>query len=174
MIWGFAMKAISIWQPYASLIVTGHKFTETRGWPAPKSLIGSRIAIASTKKVRPEQCAVMQDPEFRRYYDETGLPEIEDLPHGYVLGMVTLHSCAPITEEDLEDITDEERLYGWWEIGRYAWRLRHPEEIKEPVSVRGAQGVWDWRAHEVLKDPNPANQEGPAALRRHLRVVERH
>lgn len=144
------MKVISIWQPYASLIVHGHKFTETRSWPAPKSIIKTRIAIASTKVIRPEQRAVMQDPEFRKFYDQTGLPGLDDLAHGAILGFVNLHSCDVMTEEDLLDITDEERMFGVWEVGRYAWRLRHPEAFEQPVRARGQQGVWEWSAHEVL------------------------
>jgi hypothetical protein len=49
------MKALSIWQPWASLIMSGHKKIETRSWPAPYPIRGQRIAIASTKTVRPER-----------------------------------------------------------------------------------------------------------------------
>ncbi len=39
------MKALTIWQPWASLIVAGAKPFEFRGWRAPRSLIGQRIVI---------------------------------------------------------------------------------------------------------------------------------
>jgi hypothetical protein len=40
------MKAITIWQPYAQLIVTGRKLVENRVRPFPwRSAIGQRIAI---------------------------------------------------------------------------------------------------------------------------------
>lgn len=148
------MRVISVWQPYASLLVHGHKLVETRGFPAPKALIGQRIGIASTKIVRPEQRAAMKDPVFARYYFETNLPrDIEELPNGYLLGTVLLHSCEPITEEDLEDVTEEEKLYGWWQEGRYAWRVREPESFDEPVPVRGAQGIWTLPDAVVLPFP---------------------
>ena len=39
------MKAISLWQPWASLIACEAKRIETRSWKPPQSLIGERIAI---------------------------------------------------------------------------------------------------------------------------------
>ncbi len=45
-----AMRALTLHQPWASLIALGHKTTETRSWPAPKMLVGSRIAIHAAKR----------------------------------------------------------------------------------------------------------------------------
>lgn len=138
------MKTISIWQPWASLIVHNWKFIETRSWAAPASLIGERIGIAATKHIRAEQRAAFSDPIFESYYEETGLPPIEDLPMGSVVGTAILNSCDLITEDDLEDITERELSFGWFTPGRYAWRLRSPVAFHEPVPARGAQGIWDW------------------------------
>lgn len=45
------MKAISLWQPYASLIACGVKPFETRDWAPPRDLIGQPIAIHAAKKI---------------------------------------------------------------------------------------------------------------------------
>lgn len=167
------MKCTSIWQPYASLVVHGHKLIETRSWPAPASLIGETIGIAATKLIRPEQKAVMQDPDFRLYYDETGLPELDELPMGCVLGTALLHSCDIITEEDLEDVTDEEKAFGWWSEGRYAWRLRYARPFPEPIPVRGAQGIWNWDPFVGLEEAETRkNKNWATGGRSHLRLVE--
>ena len=80
------MKVISIWQPFASLIVSGSKVFETRTWPAPKSVIGQTIGIASTKTIRPEQRAYFKDEEWVAFYERTGLPmDFESMPCGYLL-----------------------------------------------------------------------------------------
>lgn len=142
------MKVASVWQPYASLIIQRHKFIETRSWPAPKSVIGKRIAIASTKTIKPEQRAAMVDPEFAGFYAQTGMPALEELPHGYLLGTVELHSCLPIDEQDFDMITAEEKAFGWWKLGYYAWRLRDPIAFDRPIPCRGAQGLWDWTPDE--------------------------
>lgn len=39
------MKALTIWQPWASLIIAGAKPFEFRDWPAPRWIIGQRIVI---------------------------------------------------------------------------------------------------------------------------------
>ena len=45
------MKAISLWQPWASLIAAGAKPYETRSWAPPRELIGQPIAIHAAKKI---------------------------------------------------------------------------------------------------------------------------
>lgn len=45
------MKAISLWQPWASLIACGAKPYETRSWAPPLGLIGQTIAIHAAKKI---------------------------------------------------------------------------------------------------------------------------
>lgn len=140
------MKAISIWEPFATMVVKGFKVFETRTWPAPKSLIGQRIGIASTKSIRPEQRAYFQDEEFQTNYQRLELPErIEDLRHGYMLGTVVLDSVELMTEEFMDEVSNEEQSYGFWEEGNYAWRLVSPIEFSQPFVIRGAQGFWDWR-----------------------------
>ena len=44
------MRALGLWQPWASLVAHGIKTIETRSWGPPASLIGQRIAIHATKK----------------------------------------------------------------------------------------------------------------------------
>lgn len=138
------MKVISVWNPWATLLVHGFKFNETRGWAAPDSLIGQRIGIASTRIVKPEQRRAYADPVFQEAYAQTGLPPIDQLQNGYLLGTAFLHSCDLITEEDFGDITAEEKAFGWYEPGRWAWRMRYPFLLPEPVRVRGNQGIWKW------------------------------
>jgi len=162
------MKVISIWQPWASLIVHGFKSIETRSWAAPKSLLKDTIGIAATKQIRPEQRIAAQDPEFVRFYQETGLPPLEELPHGAILGTAVLNSCDVITEDDMEDITEEEQAFGWYSPGRYAWRLRYPKAFAAPYVARGAQGVWEWRG-----EASSGGESGsrPGKVGRHLRLV---
>jgi len=144
------MKVISIWQPYASLLVHRHKLFETRSWAAPKSLIGQRIGIAATKIISPEQRALCQNPEFQQVYAATGLEQLEQLPLGCIVGSAVLNSCEVMTEDFIEDVTDEEQLFGVWEPGRYAWRMRDPVAFQIPLLARGQQGIWSFDEHNVL------------------------
>ena len=50
------MKTLTLHQPWASLIRDGDKAIETRSWPAPKALVGQRIAIhAGKRQVGPDK-----------------------------------------------------------------------------------------------------------------------
>lgn len=138
------MKALSVWQPWASLIVSGKKRIETRPWPAPSSVRGQRIAIASTKVMRAEQRKAVAEQSFRANYAQTGLPPLEELPMACVLGTVLVDTCREIDSALLELIDEQECAFGWYEPGRFAWLLRDPEPFDRPVPVRGGQGLWNW------------------------------
>jgi len=138
------MKAISVWQPYATLIVSGFKAIETRGYPAPRGVLGQRIAIASTKNICKLQRATIADDCFDRQYHLTGLPGLDDLPCGYLLGSVVVVSSCPIEECLLSTLSDRERAFGWYGAWRHAWLLRDPLSLADPVPVKGAQGIWEW------------------------------
>lgn len=138
------MKVISIWNPWASLIIQGFKFFETRSWAPPKSLLGQTIGIASTKNILPHQRAAMREEAFARWYELSGLPPAEELSNGYLLGTVQLHSFELVTDEFLDDITEEEKAFGWFQPGGYAWRLRSPSPLPHPVPIVGKQGIYDY------------------------------
>ena len=178
------MKVISIWQPFASLIVEGCKVYETRGWKAPDSIIGTRIGIASTKTVLPAQREHCADEKFKEFYERTGLDDWLDLPRGTLLGTVEVEGVELISEELLSEVSFEEMAYGWWTVGGYAWRLIKPIKLEEPIPIRGMQGLYEWKgdlpdvhtgkvqshqkeSHEV----DQGRSQRPEDIRRHLRVV---
>jgi hypothetical protein len=145
------MKVLSIWNPYAILLVNGFKMNETRPFPCPPAIVGQRLYIASTKIITPAQRTLFADETFQSYYRQTGLPDkLEDMPNGFLIGSVLIHSSDRITDEDIEDTTEEELLYGEYTTERYAWRTRDPEVLDKPVPVRGQQGIWNLHAAEVI------------------------
>lgn len=123
----------------------GFKIFETRTWKPPQSVIGQRIAIASTKAIRPKFIRLFEDNDFRVFYERLIMPgAIVDMKNGYVLGTVIVDSVELMTLEFMDDVSNEEQMYGYWEEGNYAWRLRDPVELPEPIPARGAQGFWEW------------------------------
>lgn len=79
------MKAISLHQPWASLIMCGAKRVETRSWRPPESLIGERIAIHAAKRI--DDCVL--DAPFSRYIADP----VRDAPQGVLLGSVLLEGA---------------------------------------------------------------------------------
>lgn len=146
------MKALSIWQPWASLIISGHKRIETRSWPPPYSIRGQRIAIASTKDLRREQRLALSEVTFRIHYAGTGLPTVDNLPMGCVLGTVCVEDCREIDTAFLQDLDTQEEAFGWYGPGRFAWLLTEPVPLAAAISVKGGQGLWNWKAEEGRTD----------------------
>lgn len=64
------MKAISLWQPWASLIACGAKPFETRHWAPPRELIGTTIAIHAAKKIGPENRSFAEDLMYGQHGDD--------------------------------------------------------------------------------------------------------
>ncbi|MFA9261830.1 MAG: ASCH domain-containing protein [Undibacterium sp.] len=168
------MKVISIWNPWASLIVHGFKFIETRSWPAPKTVIGQRIGIASTKSVLPIQKEAFVDSKFQDFYYLSGLPDLQKLPNGYLLGTAILDSVDLMDQALVNDITEEERAFGFYALGRYAWRLRKPEPLSHPIPIQGKQGLFDFAGfdHEVDRgETRKAEIQNPQERASNLRGV---
>jgi hypothetical protein len=69
------MKAISLWQPWASLIACGAKPYETRSWAPPRELIGQTIAIHAAKKIDKDAAAMATDLMYGQFDNHGGLAE---------------------------------------------------------------------------------------------------
>lgn len=154
------MKAITIIQPWATLIALGEKRFETRSWATRHR---GEIAIHAGKKLDKRIC--QQEP-FRSVLAKHGYTE-DNLPTGAIIAIANLHSCyaisRPYGEEEsvwLEgngklvewnrvDRTAREGLeyiFGDYRDGRYAWAIRDVQRLEEPVPVKGMQGLWNWEA----------------------------
>ncbi|PWC98020.1 ASCH domain-containing protein [Azospirillum sp. TSO5] len=136
------MRAISLWQPWASLIFAGRKRFETRGYDYPNNLHGSVIAIHAAKKVVPSWMA--GDAVCKICMKEFGGFYQSELPHGYVLGTARLVASWPTAGELAPAVSDDERAVGNWFPGRFAWELADITPLPEPIPAKGKQGWWNW------------------------------
>ncbi|HMF31703.1 MAG TPA: ASCH domain-containing protein [Candidatus Lokiarchaeia archaeon] len=117
------MKALSLIQPFASLIVDGKKTVETRSWPT--AYRGS-LAIHASKKVDQAACA-----QFG--YD----PRV--ITRGAVLGTADLVDCAIFPDPRMP--LDE---YGDFTSGRWGWLLAHVVKFPQPEPALGHLSLWNW------------------------------
>ncbi len=145
------MKAITIWQPYASLIIRGYKHFETRSW---WTNYRGKIAIHAGKyhklphEVYEEIAAAIGIPpeEYRGswlYYLEHGVPAQR---FGVVLGTVDMEPSIPAQGLKLEKA---ELALGDYSLGRFAWPMKNPKEFIQPIPASGHQGLWDWNERKV-------------------------
>ncbi|MGV0985051.1 MAG: ASCH domain-containing protein [Limnohabitans sp.] len=126
------MKALTLTQPWATLVIAGTKQYETRGWHTDYR---GTIAIHAAKGQDPRSA------DFARYLRDKGVLDRAYQPRGFVLGTVTLSGCYRTQDLWPESL---EREIGDWTPGRWAWSLDHAVRFDEPVPARGALGLWTW------------------------------
>lgn len=151
------MRAITLWQPWASLVAVGAKRYETRSWPAPKTLRhGDLLAIHAA--ARPggwpddgETIDAMIAALFPKpgALPGLGLVELDELPRGAVLAVACFRGCYR-AEEVRDTLPEDELLFGDWGRWRYGWKLEIVRAFDTPIPARGYQGLWNWPDGDVL------------------------
>lgn len=134
------MKCISLYQPWATLLATGSKTFETRSWPTTHR---GEMAIHAGKRWTPRMARQCQDEPFASLLWREGfeLGDMPFLPFGAVIAVGLLVSCRP-TEELLREIGSQERAFGDFSHGRWAWEYRKMIPLEHPISFRGMQGLF--------------------------------
>jgi hypothetical protein len=151
------MKALSLWQPWASAIALGSKRIETRSW---NTNYRGRLAIHAAK-VRDTSylCYAMTTWHWcgalnRQMSDDTRL--WDELPFGAIVATAELVDCRPTLQvpTDLLDMPRRqlgcaiadydwtERHMGDFSEGRYAWFLMDIRPLAKPIPWRGLQGLF--------------------------------
>lgn len=129
------MKAITISQPFASLIANGDKFVENRTWP---TTYRGPLAIHAGKGTQ-----YLCREELALY------------PTGCIIAIVELVAC--IARNDLEilkpnDTIESRRVVDIrnhrYTEGPWCWILEDAKPILH-VAINGKQGLWEWDAGEV-------------------------
>lgn len=142
------IKALPLWQPYASLVAYGHKRVETRGFP-PRRLglaAGQRIAIHACKTDRALWLCGIDGPDEFLDRLPNNFPWPEDLPLGALVATCVLDRATEITEQSaaaLRELKPQEHAFGDYAPGRWAWVLRDIERLPKPIPFRGSQGTFD-------------------------------
>lgn len=134
-------KVISLTQPWATLVVIGAKHYETRSW-----FTGHRgpLMIHASKGF-PADCRSLAKTEpFRRCLQLAGFNHPDDLPIGALVGRVIMTECmsTAYAEGGVQN-WDQERQFGDFAPGRYAWLFIKPERIAGPIPCAGKLGLWN-------------------------------
>lgn len=136
------IKALTLSQPWGSLLAIGAKKIETRSW---KTAYRGPLAIHAAKKYpRAAQMLAISSPFIEPLNRAGYLP---DIPLGAVVAMCQLVNCLPV--EMVERLSDSERKFGDYSPGRYAWILEDVKLLPEPIPAKGALSLWEWPCWEV-------------------------
>ncbi len=132
------MLALSLLQPWASLVACGDKEWETRSWRPSGQTLGSTVAIHASKSFK------KADRDWYRFLCETlalNAGPADQMPLGAIVAVATL-SALQRTEVVTEWIPPKERTLGDYSPGRWAWQLLGVRKLDVPIPVTGALGLW--------------------------------
>jgi hypothetical protein len=124
------MKALSVKQPWATLIASGKKTIEIRVWPTEYR---GDLLICSSKKIDAPAAKAFQEDLFSEHIEY-------EFPVGVALCIAELYDCKPMTEKD-----EEKAMCGIYGEGRWKARsffLRNIRPIK-PFPVIGELGIFN-------------------------------
>ncbi|MEY5098061.1 MAG: hypothetical protein RJA36_780 [Pseudomonadota bacterium] len=149
------MKALSIWQPWASAIALGHKRVETRSWSTPYRgplLIHAARTPASGLQV------IREMPELWREVlpvaDGQTLEQVfRALPFGAIVAQVDLVGVVRADHRDElrqaavragGKYSHLEPDLGDYSQGRFAWFFANVRAFPEPLAIKAGQlGLFD-------------------------------
>lgn len=160
------MKTLTLTQPWASLVACGAKRIETRSWST--SYRGS-LAIHAAKGFPADakdftyakltrDCLLAGNLGLkveRSFYEGGGVHRLDtQLPRGSIVATCQLVDVLPTVSvgclsgvfEDWPDLdTEQERAFGNYDPGRFAWVLENVEMLGDPIAAKGALGLWEWK-----------------------------
>ncbi len=135
---GASLKALSLTQPWAELVVLGEKQWETRSW---RTSFRGRIAIHAAKKFPAWAIELAQS----RYFVDVKNSPIK-MPLGVIVGSVEIIAMQS-TDAMLDVLGHKEIAFGDYHAERWAWQLSEPIMLDEPIPCRGALGLWEVPPH---------------------------
>lgn len=148
------MRALTLHQPWASLIACGAKLIETRIWPPYQDCAGELIAI---------HAGATEHRRFRKTDPQVlTLLGTQDLPVQAILAVAVIRDWLPT---QAASPGPAEQHLGDYSPGRWAWRLAHIRPLAEPLPCKGHHKLWT-----VPQDLLPLIQERllpPVALDPH-------
>jgi hypothetical protein len=133
------MRAITLTQPWATLVAIGAKQTETRTW---STRYRGPLAIHAAKGWTPEVVRVSMSSPYRPALADAGYNLFSSLPRGVIVATCTLADCIPTNKFQGADMRDW--AFGDFAFGRWAWILKDVKRLNEPIPARGALGLWKW------------------------------
>ena len=136
------MFALTLQQPWATLVALGINRIETRSWAT--AYRGHLLIHASRRLGIPNWSKKFQQYILKEL-GARGYHSFADLPRGAIVGSVNLHGC--LSTADVKDhpcLSSVEAYLGKFQSGNYAWILKNPRHWSKPIPAHGRTGLWRW------------------------------
>src|SRR5262249_16726504 len=136
------MKALSLWQPWASLMAIGAKKIETRSWSTDyRGLIAIHAAQKWNGDLR-DQC--LAQPFCDRLFGDGHFENSAKLPRGGFVAVGKLRRCLSTTRDAnfIPSKQSDEFWFGDYSEGRCMWVFDEIWKLSSPVYAIGQRGLW--------------------------------
>lgn len=136
------MRALSLIQPWATLVVIGAKKIETRGWRHVEKYRGP-LVIHASKRFPGELRELCTVEPFKSALATAGFLEAKALPTGGLLGTAQLVDAYRFVEP-AETVPYPERAFGDFTPGRLGLALKDARRFAVPlVPYSGSLGLFN-------------------------------
>lgn len=169
-------RVLTLWEPWATLVVHRWKRIETRpsltSWHSNNRVY---LIHAAKKWTTEQEKLCTYNEHFRNALNEitdcikTGHPYWKHhFNFGCIIGSVYVDAQGIITEHpekvpsevydkknigyiNPNDLSENERAFGYYSEDRFGWILRNPRILKNPIPYKGSQGYYARYTGEVDK-----------------------
>lgn len=150
------MKALTLYQPWATLVAIGAKKIETRSWYTAYRGPLAIHAGKNTKFILGKHSMLSEEPFYSTLMDDA-VWHLGMLPLGCVVAECNLVHVKEMSELQVFPackshvykgrewlLTDQERAFGHYAVGRFMWLLDDIQILPQPVPAKGSMGLWEW------------------------------
>jgi hypothetical protein len=133
------MKALTLTEPWASLMMLGEKNVETRSW---RTDYRGELAIHAAKNMPMAARGFCYHAQVKAAFERHGFGPTFLL--GHILCIRGLVAIMPTTH--CSHLSEKERCFGDYGPRRWAWIFSPAIKIiSPPVPVKGALSLWEWQ-----------------------------
>ncbi len=148
------IKCLALWQPWASLVVHGFKWIETRPmYASHRGITGIHATQDNSAFKKANEHLFYQEPFFSRL-KSAGYDTFEQLPRGAVIGAINITAfkkmiigrapAHPMAEMDIDPyakdaVSSIERSFGNYQAGRYGIFYNEIYQFKTTFPAKGKQ-----------------------------------
>lgn len=124
------MKALTIKEPWASLIINNYKTYEFRSW---KTNYRGKILIHAGLSLEKNEL---------KYFEDYNL----NYQCGNIIGEATITDCILVTKEFNKKLLDiNNKVYKNNHENLYAWKLENIVKYENPIPIKGKLGLWNYK-----------------------------
>jgi len=128
------MKALSIKEPYASLIAEGIKKVEIRTW---KTKYRGKFLVHASK--------AMDKSNLEEYSD---VIDLNNLSNGKIIAECYLSDCILLTKDFIDKYNEENKNSGYLispaNVGKYGFILSDIKKLPSKIEAKGKLSFWEY------------------------------